>query len=154
MPRIERDPTQDTCPDYQLEEYEEMRNLWTAGVEEGDREAAEERAVRRLEEIWQTAHRRQVEAWEAQQEEEERRRNEEEEERRRREEEREGEERERRRREEEERRKQGSTKKVLAWDNDNGIASSLVNRPAQYALNKLAAVAYVEVDYVLHSKRV
>lgn len=115
-----------------------------AGVEEADRGAAEEQAVRRLEEIWQTAHRRQVEAWEAQREEEEaRRREEEEEEERRRQEEEERE----RGRQEEERRKQGGTKKVFAWDNDRGVASNLVNRPAQYALNKLAAVAYVEVDY-------
>jgi hypothetical protein len=37
----------------------------------------------------------------------------------------------------------------LLWDNNRPVGSTLVNRPAQYALNKLAAIAYVEIHYFM-----
>jgi hypothetical protein len=67
MPRVEKDPTEDVCPDYRRDEYQPLRDIIIGNVQDG-REEAEEQAVRRLEEAWQAAHQQQVADWEAQQE--------------------------------------------------------------------------------------
>ncbi|EFI28266.1 hypothetical protein CC1G_14290 [Coprinopsis cinerea okayama7 len=152
MARIERDPTNDVCPDFEQEEFEEIREALKRVGGEGGGELTEEQVIEKLRQAWQSRHDRAVQQWQEQvqaDEEEERRREAEEEEERRLEEE-------RRRREEEEEEEERrnveaggrkTTKKPIIFDANRGIGDTITNRPASYALNKLKNRAYVQLDY-------
>ncbi|PPQ87162.1 hypothetical protein CVT24_007288 [Panaeolus cyanescens] len=153
-PRIEQDPTNDTCPNYREDEYEPMRVVFMRAGGQDGQELTEDAAVERLGQIWQESHQRKLEAWRVQVEaEEQERRQQEEVERQREEEERQRQEEERRRQEEEAEREEerigGRSRKLkpIKFAQDRLVSTHIINRPSPYAVNKLKTRAYVEIDY-------
>ncbi|KAF9012342.1 hypothetical protein BDQ17DRAFT_1321388 [Cyathus striatus] len=118
MPRIDKDLSEETCPDYRGEVYEDERLLLI-----GDTESpamTEDEAVEKLEKMWQIKHQRWVNAWNAQvaAEEEVRRQD-----------------------------VQQTPHPHSDEERENEQDNKPVNRPAQYAIDKLNTQIYVELDY-------
>ncbi|KAF9004285.1 hypothetical protein BDQ17DRAFT_1424725 [Cyathus striatus] len=61
MVRIDKDPSDDTCPDYRDEDREEERLLLMGDTERPV--MTEDEAVEKLEKIWQIKHQKRVVAW-------------------------------------------------------------------------------------------
>ncbi|KAF8990658.1 hypothetical protein BDQ17DRAFT_1255603 [Cyathus striatus] len=152
MPRIDKDPSEETCPDYRGKVYEDERLLLI-----GDAEIpamTEDEAAEKLEKMWQIKHQRQVtacrqchgedewdnepgmqpEQWQDRQltsedcqEEPQGYVN--------------------ARRQSKNTYPETNRKKSFTYNLNQGISTIPVNRPAQYAIDKLNAQIYVELDY-------
>ncbi|KAF8976697.1 hypothetical protein BDQ17DRAFT_1267133 [Cyathus striatus] len=139
MPRIDKDLSEETCPDYRGEVYEDERLLL---IGDAERPAmTEDEAVEKLEKMWQIKHQRRVTAWNAQvaAEEEVKRQDMQQTPHPHSDEERKDEQLTSENRQEE---PQG-----YANAGRQRISTIPVNRPAQYAIDKLNAQIYIELDY-------
>ncbi|KAF8465632.1 hypothetical protein DFH94DRAFT_639696 [Russula ochroleuca] len=144
MPRIANDPSLEECPPYEAQQWDFVRQAIIA-AHQGPQPLTPEEAVQQLKEVWARDHDIRMAAWNAQQEqeraeiEEQERLTQEEQEARRAQREREVEE---QRREAEKKRP-----KLNTFDPNRSVGRSIKPRPAQYALNKINALEYVELDY-------
>ncbi|KAF8986949.1 hypothetical protein BDQ17DRAFT_1259043 [Cyathus striatus] len=148
MQRILEDPSGEVCPNYRSKEYEEERTLLIG--DKGAPAMMEDQAVEKLEKIWQIKHQK-VTAWNAQVNEVNEGRRQEEWQRH--------QSPSQYRTEEEDTNVVGrrghnmepKTRKrdPCPFDAEWGIATVPVNRPAQYAIDKINAWGYVEMDYFM-----
>ena len=144
MPRIEVDPTQETCPSFEDPEWEFLRQNMV-DAHQGVPALTMDEASQRMKEAWARAHQRKLDAWNAQvqqdQVEQERIDGET----------RDAQEAQRvqQEKEAEEMRKEVDKKKpkLNSIDQNLYVGKFIAARPATYALNKLSNLEYVELDY-------
>ena len=135
-----RDPTNDRCPDYGSADYDMVRTAMTANGA-----MTEEQASAALRAGWQAGHDREVAAWRARLEEAQL--NEAEDERRRRDEEEAANEEERRKREEEQKALDKKKLKLAKVTVGTPPTDNMRQRVSDFAREKLAKYAYIELDY-------
>ncbi|KAF8986562.1 hypothetical protein BDQ17DRAFT_1259521 [Cyathus striatus] len=148
MPRIKTDPSGETCPDFSGEIFEDMCNMAKGGNEQ----MTDEEAINKLVTTWHATQQKKVAAWEAQvqAENEERQRQQQEPNPP---EQNDGKQRRDNRRQQEaaENQEEEETRPIKAkpfiFNPNVGIDTMPLNRPAQYAINKLKDKEYVEIDY-------
>jgi hypothetical protein len=143
MPILTVDPTSNVCPSYDDEDHEFVRVAIIAS-HEGDPLTVEE-AIAKLQNAWKKANDKKVTQWNEQMAEEQQRQEDEarqlEAERDKREIQLE--------KEEEEKRKEIEKKKpkINSFDPQRAVGGFIIPRPSAFALNKLDALDYVELDY-------
>ena len=144
MPRITNDPTNETCPSFQGQGWDFLRQAVVA-THQGDIPLTDEQVLQRIKDAWQLDHEARVDAWNRQLEQDqadleelERQTREEEEAQRTRIE-----------REAEEQRREAERKKpkLNPFDPNRRVSSWIEPRPAAYAINKINSLEYVELDY-------
>ena len=144
MPRITNDPTKETCPSFEGEGWDFLRQAVVA-THQGDVPLTNEQVLQRIKDAWQLEHETRVAAWNRQLEQDqadleelERQTREEEEAQRARLE-----------REAEEQRREAERKKpkLNPFDPNRRVSSWIEPRPAAYAINKINSLEYVELDY-------
>ena len=144
MPRIAIDPAKEICPAYEDQQWNFVRQS-IIGAHQGEQPMTPEEALQRLKDVWARDRDIRLDAWNAQLEQD--RAELEEHDRLAREEQ------EAQRalleREAEEQRKETEKKKPKFndFDPNSQIPNFIKPRPAQYALNKISALEYVELDY-------
>jgi len=144
MPRIVEDPTQAVCPSFEREEWNFLRQSVING-HQGINPLTEEEATQQMKEAWARENSSKVAAWNAQLEHDQA----EQEEQDRLAQEEEAAQRAQREKEAEEQRKEADKKKpkMNVFNPDRGIPDWVEPRPAQYALNKISSLEYIELDY-------
>ena len=141
MPLLTVDPTKNVCPSYDDEDHEFVRVAIIAS-HVGDPLSVEE-AIAKLQDAWKKANENKVTQWneqlaeKLQRQEDEARQTEEEIEQRQALLE----------KEEEEKRKEIEKKKINSFNLQRTMGSFIIPRPSAFALNKLDALDYVELDY-------
>ena len=144
MPRITNDPTKETCPSFEGEGWDFLRQAVVA-THQGDVPLTDEQVLQRIKDAWRLDHETRVAAWNTQLEQDqadleelERQAHEEEEAQRARLE-----------REAEEQRREAERKKpkLNPFDPNRRVSSWIEPRPAAYAINKINSLEYVELDY-------
>ncbi|KAF9054764.1 hypothetical protein BJ165DRAFT_1337496 [Panaeolus papilionaceus] len=148
MPPIMSDLTKDTCPSFEDEEYDLIRQTLIAG-HQGPNGMTNEEAIAKLRESWTKSNEKKIEAWNLQ---ETQRKEKEAEDERLAREAAEGEETKRRleKEAEEEAERKALAKKKLkinSFDTSKSIGSYIEPWPSSFALNKLANLSYIELDY-------
>ncbi|PPR00595.1 hypothetical protein CVT24_005446 [Panaeolus cyanescens] len=142
------DPTKNTCPSFEDEEYSAIRQALIAG-HQGPDAMTDEAAVAKLKETWTNSNARKIEAWN--QQEAQRKEREAEEERAAQEAAAAEQERKRMEKEAEDEaeRKAAEKKKpkINSFDANKSISSYIEPRPSSFAINKLDNLGYVELDY-------
>ena len=144
MPHITNDPTPEICPDFEGQGWGYLRQMMI-DTHQGPQPLTVEEAAQCLKDTWAQEHDQRVARWQAQREqdnaelEEQARQAHEEEEGRRAQRDREVEE----QRREVEKRKP----KLNDFDDNRAVDSWIAPRPAEYALNKINTLEYVELDY-------
>lgn len=144
MPCIAIDPSQEECPPYETQQWDYLRQV-IIDAHQGPQPLTPEEAIQRLKDAWTWDHDTRMAAWNAQREqeraemEEQEQLAQEEQEARRAQHE----------REVEEQRKEAEKKKpkLNSFDPNRSVGRWIKPRPAQYALNKINALDYVELDY-------
>ena len=144
MPRITNYPTKETCPSFEGQGWDFLRQAVVA-THQGDIPLTDEQVLQRIKDAWQLDHEARVDAWNRQLEQDqadleelERQTREEEEAQRARLE-----------REAEEQRREAERKKpkLNPFDPNRRVSSWIEPRPAAYAINKINSLEYVELDY-------
>lgn len=140
MPRINRDPTDITCPDFAGAAYAAVRQIMTDNGQVNN-----EQAVQQLTAAWNITHEQELEAWrqrvqvDAAEQEEVARLAREEEDRLQAEEE--------RLKEEERREQEKKRPKMNDFDEGRIISDHVLPRPSQFAIGKLKSFNFVELWY-------
>ena len=143
-PRITHDPTKDECPNYEGEDFANVRDLIIAGHQGGD-PLTHEAAANYLKEAWQRNQDKKVADWNTQLQADQVAADEEEAQAQ----QAELQQRKDREKEEAEEKREAERKKprINDFDPDMVIPGYVAPRPSGYALNKLKNLQYVELDY-------
>ena len=144
MPRIANDPALEICPSFEGQGWGYLRQMMI-DMHQGPQPLTVEEATQRLKDTWAQEHDQRVAQWQAQREQD----NEEVEEQARQAHEEEEARRAQRDRELEEQRREAEKRKpkLNDFDDNRAVDSWIAPRPAEYALNKINALEYVELDY-------
>ena len=144
MPRIIEDPTRAVCPNFEHAEWEFCRQPMIE-AHMGDHPLTLEDAAQRMKDAWTRVNDLKVAAWNAQREQD----REEQEDRDRLAQDEEDARRNQQQREAEEQHREIEKKKpkIGDFDEDREAGEWIEPRPAQYALNKINNLEYVELDY-------
>ena len=144
MPRIIEDPTRAVCPNFEHAEWDFCRQPMIE-AHMGDHPLTLEEAAQRMKDAWTRVNDLKVAAWNAQREQD----REEQEGRDRLVQEEEDARRDQQQREAEEQRREVERKKpkIGEFNEDREVCEWIEPRPAQYALNKINNLEYVELDY-------
>ena len=144
MPRITNDPALEICPDFEGQGWGYLRQMMI-DMHQGPQPLTVEEAAQHLKDTWAQEHDQRVAQWQAQREQDNA---ELEEQARQAHEEEEGQRAQRDREAEEQRREVEKRKpKLNDFDDNRAVDSWIAPRPAEYALNKINALEYVELDY-------
>ncbi|KAH9045971.1 hypothetical protein EDB84DRAFT_1265768 [Lactarius hengduanensis] len=144
MPRIFEDPALSRCPNFQGNEWDFLRQTMIDAHQGGD-PLTEEGAAQRLREAWTRENDNQRDAWNEQREQDQA----EQEEQDRLAQEEEDAQQALRDKEAEQQRKEAEKKKpkIGSFVRGQGVSNWIEPRPAQYALNKINGLEYIELDY-------